>query len=68
MIGNYDKKPVSDEQYHSLELLVKYLAKKYDIDFSKKVPFFKWCNAGTECLEKPLTVNYDYPLVGHRDA
>jgi hypothetical protein len=46
-----------------LELLIKFLAKKYDIDFGKKVPFFKWCVSGTGCEDNPLTVHYDYPLV-----
>ena len=68
LIWNYDKTPISDSQYQSLEKLVEYLWKKYDIDFNKKVPSFQWCIWSEECDKKPLEVTYDYPIIWHRDA
>jgi hypothetical protein len=68
LIWNYHNTPISDKQYESMEKLVIYLWKKYDIDFSKKVPFFKWCVWSDICDTKPLDVTYDYPVIGHRDA
>jgi hypothetical protein len=53
----------------SLKRLTSYLVDKYNINLNKKIPFFKWCNGVTKkCIDKPLIINYKYPIVGHRDA
>lgn len=67
LIWDYDKKNASEKQLKSLEKLIKYLQKKYKIDFSEKKTFFKWCIFG-DCDKKPLVVEKQYPLIWHRDA
>ena len=69
VIWNYHWEKASEKQMESLEKLIVYLVDKYDINLKKKMPFFKWC-AGTskECQEKPLIIDYNYPIIWHRDA
>jgi len=69
LIWNFSHLPASDSQIKSLEKLTKYLIDKYDINLDKKIPFFKWCNWISEkCQENPLIINYEYPIIWHRDA
>jgi len=42
---------------------------KYNIDLNNKVDYFKWCVwTSKECLENPLIITQNYPIIGHRDA
>jgi len=69
IIWNYDNKDINKKQYDSLKKLIKYLVKKYNIDLSEKVDFFKWCVGTSEqCINKPLIITHDYPVIWHRDA
>ena len=69
LIWNYDKKPINKKQYESLKKLVTYLVKKYNIDLSQKTDYFKWCVGTSEqCIQKPLIITHDYPIIWHRDA
>ena len=69
LIWNYDLKEASTTQIESLEKLIKYLEKKYSIDFNKKQYFFKWCNwTSTACIENPLIIEKQFPLIWHKDA
>lgn len=66
VIWNYHKQEINPAQYEALDKLVKYLTEKYKIDLNATEPFFRNCNAKT-CLE-PIEVNYNFPLIWHRDA
>lgn len=66
IMWSYKDKDISEKQYNSLKKLTYYLVEKYEIDLTKKQPFFLWCFS-KEC-KSPLTINYEYPLIGHRDA
>jgi len=68
VIWNYQDKPISKNQYKSLEKLISHLQKKHNIDYNKKVPFFKRCLWKKECETKPIEVVYNYPVIGHSDA
>ncbi len=69
LIWNYDKNNASNLQINSLKKLTKYLVKKYDIDLSRKVPFFEWCEGvSLKCQKNPIIVNYMYPIAWHRDS
>lgn len=68
LIWNYDKNDISVSQSESLRKLIDYLIKKYDINVTKKVPFFKQCIWNKSCDQNPINVFYDYPIIGHRDA
>ncbi|PIE85222.1 hypothetical protein CSA08_03105 [Candidatus Gracilibacteria bacterium] len=66
VMGNYQKKPITDSQYKSLDKLIKYLTKKYGIDLSKTYDYHRECH-----LDKcKIGVNTykDFTLIGHRDA
>ncbi len=67
VMGNYENKPINQEQYKSLETLVRYLAWKYGIDFSKKYYYNMDC-AGEKCKIFPLETRLDSTLVGHKDT
>jgi len=66
MIWDYSKKPISDIQYKTLDKLVRYLIKKYNIDVLKKFTFHK------ECLDKnciqPIKSFLLPPIIWHRDS
>ncbi len=66
IMWSYDDKNISFKQKKALEKLVRYLVEKYEIDLTKKEPFFKKCFK-KEC-KSALTINYQYPIIGHRDA
>ncbi len=66
-MGDYTDKEISKQQYESLEKLVRYLAWKYGIDFSKKHYYHMKC-AGEKCNTFPLETYLDSTLVGHRDT
>lgn len=69
LIWNYSGKEASAKQMESLKKLIKYLIKKYNINIKRKMPFFKWCLwVWEKCIEKPLIISYEYPIIGHRDA
>jgi len=69
VIWNYNNKDINQKQYESLKKLINYLVKKYNIDLSQKVDYFKWCvGTSQECLDKPLIISHDYPIIWHRDA
>ena len=69
LIWNFNWKKANLEQMKSLEKLIKFLEKKYNINFNKKQDFFKWCVWTSEkCQNNPLIVNKHYPLIWHRDA
>ena len=69
LIWNYSREKAPKKQLESLEKLTKFLIKKYNININKKQAFFSWCVwISKECQEKPLIINYDYPIIGHRDA
>lgn len=65
LIWNYDKEPISDAQYASLEKLIKYLVDKYHIDLNSMQPFNRNC---TKNCVNPLETVYNYPIVWHRDT
>ncbi|NDK09711.1 N-acetylmuramoyl-L-alanine amidase [Candidatus Gracilibacteria bacterium] len=67
VMGNYEKKEINSSQYESLEKLIKYLAYKYGIDFSKKYYYNMACS-GAACSTFPLETKQDFTLVGHRDT
>ena len=67
VMGNYGSEWVNEEQYKSLETLVKYLAWKYGIDFSEKHYYHMKC-AGEKCNTFPLETYLDSTLVWHRDT
>ena len=67
IMGDYTDKEISKQQYESLEKLVRYLAWKYGIDFSKKHYYHMKC-AGEKCNTFPLETYLDSTLVGHRDT
>ena len=66
LIWDYDKKPISAAQYKSLEKLIESLVEKYDINLAEKQAFFRWCT-WYDC-KFPLDVEYEYPIIGHKDA
>ncbi len=66
IMWSYDDKNISEKQKIALEKLVRYLVEKYKINVTKKQPFFKKCFT-KEC-KYPLTINYKYPIIGHRNA
>ncbi len=69
LIWNYSNKKANKSQMESLEKLIKFLEKKYSIDFNKKQSFFKWCVGASEaCIEKPLIIEKDFPIIWHKDA
>lgn len=68
VIWNYQNKWVTQKQLDSIENLSKYLINKYNIDFTKKVPYFKWCIWNNNCETNPITVINDYSIIWHRDA
>ena len=68
IIWNYHNKNISSAQDKSLKKLINHLIKKYNINLSKKVPYFKRCIKDEICDEKPIVVSYDYPIIWHRDA
>lgn len=65
LMGNYEKRKLTDTQYKSLKKLISHLTKKYWIDLNKKIPYHKEC-FGSNC-KQPLTTSYYYPIVWHRD-
>jgi hypothetical protein len=69
LIWNYSLKEAPKKQLESLEKLIKFLIKKYKININKKQPFFSWCVwTSKKCLDKPLIISYNYPIIWHRDA
>ncbi len=66
IIWDYDEKWLNPKQLKSLEQLIYYLAKKYWIDFNKKVYFHRTCVWKT--CKAPLYSFKKYPLVWHRDV
>jgi len=69
LIWNFQNHKAWEKQMNSLKKLIKYLEKKYRINFNKKQDFFKWCVWTSEkCQKYPLTIVKEYPLIGHRDA
>ena len=69
LIWNYQNNKASDKQMESLEKLIKFLERKYSINFNEKQDFFKWCvGTSLECQDKPLIIEKKYPLIGHKDA
>jgi len=65
IMWNYENKNINSSQYKSLKNLIWYLAKKYWIDFNKKIPYHRACS-WANCISG-LETNYYYPIVWHRD-
>lgn len=68
VIWNYQNEKANEKQIESINKLVKYLIEKHNIDFTQKVPYFRWCVWKTSCDENPLDIITDYTVIGHRDA
>ncbi len=66
VIWDYSKKWLSPEQKLALERLIYSLAKKYWIDFNKKVYFHRTC-VWKKC-KSPIYSFKKYPLIWHRDV
>jgi len=67
VMWNYSNKEINEEQYKSLEKLVKYLAWKYGIDFSNKYYYNMAC-AWAACDTFPLETKQNYTLAWHKDT
>lgn len=67
IMWDYSHKAINENQYQSLEKLVKYLAWEYGIDFNNKYYYHTNC-AGEKCNTFPLETYLDSTLVGHRDT
>ena len=66
VMGDYDNREMTPEQYNWLKKLVQHLTKKYWIDLNNKIPYHKEC-FWNSCANGLETTMY-YPIVGHKDG
>ena len=66
LMGDYDKREITDDQYASLKKLTQFITKKYWIDLNNKVHYHKEC-FWSSC-KNWLTTKMYYPIVWHQDG
>ncbi len=66
VMGNYNKKPISEKQYTALKNLVRYLAYKYWINLNDTFPLHEDCS-WKDCPLGIKTQDY-YTLAWHKDG